>query len=64
VFAPFFVFTYRRKRKMTLSGAQLLGLVKTPRRTIREVLAASGRSMDEPLPEQLGLFEAYYAGDA
>lgn len=62
VFCPFFVFSYRRKRKVHLSARQLLGLVKRPKETIRDVLTKNNRIVDEELPEQLLLFEAYYRG--
>ena len=64
IFAPFFVFSYRRKRKMKLSATQLLGLVTSPKRTIRQVLGRTGRISDEALPEQLRLFESYFASDS
>ena len=61
IFAPFFNFSYRRKRKMTLAPEQILALVNSPSPAIRRILAASNRTPDEPLPEQLRLFEAFYA---
>lgn len=63
-FSAFFVFSYRRKRKMMLSAQDLLGLVKTPKKTIREILSANNRNYEEPLPEQLLLFEPYYRADS
>ena len=61
IFAPFFNFSYRRKRKMSLTPDQVLLLVDSPSPAIRRILAASNRTPDEPLPEQLRLFEAFYA---
>ena len=61
IFAPFFNFSYRRKRKMNLAPDQILALMDSPNSTIRRILAASNRTPDEPLPEQLRLFEAFYA---
>ena len=61
IFAPFFNFSYRRKRKMNLTPDQLLELVDSSSRAIRRILAATNRSPDEPLPEQLRLFEMFYA---
>ena len=61
IFAPFFNFSYRRKRKMTLAPNQILELIDSPNPAIRSILAASKRTPDEPLPEQLRLFEAFYA---
>lgn len=60
IFSAYFVFSYRKKRKMLLTGADLLGLVKDPKPTIRSILTKNHRVDDEHLPEQLTLFEAYY----
>jgi hypothetical protein len=60
IFSALFVISYRRKRKMMLSEELLQGLVHEPKAAIRELLAASDRTPDEPLPEQLSLFDAYY----
>ena len=62
IYAPFFVFSYRRKRKMALSCADLMGLVKEPKKTIRDVLGRSNREPDDFLPAQLMLFEKYFDG--
>ena len=64
VYSPFFGFSYRRKRRMSLTGADLTGLVNDPSRTIREILGRSGRLHDAELPQQLLLFEKYYHGSA
>ena len=61
VFAPFFVYSYRRKRKMRLDIELLEGLVDRPRATIRHILSKTSRSIEDELPEQLQLFEGYYA---
>ena len=65
IFSPLFAISYRRKRKVTLGQLQLLGLVRSPRTTIREILANSNRALefDEVLPEQLVLFESFYQGE-
>lgn len=61
IFSPFFVFSYRKKRKMNLSPSELLGLIEAPVQTIKEILKADSRSQTAvDLPEQLQLFEAYY----
>lgn len=64
IFTAFFEFSYRRKRKMTITGRQLVGLVREPRGTLREILARTDRSFEDdvPLPEQMRLFENYYHG--
>jgi hypothetical protein len=61
IFAPFFVFSHRKKRKMKVSEDQILGLASTSAsETIRDVLKENGRLIDEDLPEQLLLFGKYY----
>ena len=61
VFAPFFVYSHRRKRKMRLDIDLLEGLVDRPRPTIRHILASTDRAVDDELPAQLQMFEGYYA---
>ncbi|TWT41373.1 hypothetical protein Pla111_30870 [Botrimarina hoheduenensis] len=62
VFAPFFVFSHRRKRKMTITGRELLALVNDPRSGVEELLSRSKRTLDDPLPDQMLLFEKFYDG--
>ena len=64
IFSAFFEFSYRRKRKITLSAADLLGLVEHPRLAIASILRNQNRATEEPLPDQLRLFEGFYAGGA
>ena len=59
IFSAFFVFSYRKKRKMLLSADDVLGLVATPQRTIPDILRRHNRS-EESLPEQLGIFQSFY----
>jgi hypothetical protein len=61
VFAPFFIYSHRRKRKMQLDYELLEGLVDRPRPTIRRILATTNRSIDDELPEQLQMFDGYDA---
>ena len=62
IFSPFFVFSYRKKRKITLQSSSLLKLVLKPKVGIKEVLENSNRteSLDFKLPDQLQLFGSYY----
>jgi hypothetical protein len=60
IFSAFFVFSYRRKRKMLISAEDVLALIDRPKATIRKILADQNRVVDEPLPEQLRLFEQFY----
>lgn len=60
IYAPFFIFSFKKKRKLKLESEVLLSLIKTPRETIRSILKTKGLTDDGPLPEQLALFEGYY----
>lgn len=59
MFAPMFTFSHRRKRRMTITGVQVTGLVERPQVVITEVARAQGRSPGD-LPEQLLLFKDFY----
>lgn len=64
IFAAFFVFSHRRKRKLRLTPTQLVALVREPKTAIKQILRQHGRSEeDSPLPEQLRLFEGFYGAD-
>jgi hypothetical protein len=63
IFAPFFVYSYRRKRKFSLTPEELLGIVNNPQLTIRLLLAKQNRILDTEIPEQLFLFGKNYEGN-
>lgn len=60
IFAPFFVYSYRRKRKLVLGDEMILGLIKEQKRYIRDVLRDNHRVEETTLPEQAELFATYY----
>ena len=67
IFAPFFVFGHRRKRKIGLSDEHMIGLVERPKETIARLLREQRRYMDDEaeetvdaLPEQMDLFSDFY----
>ena len=60
IFSAFFVYSYRRKRKLSLQDSQLLSLVTNHKKAIRGILASQNRDDDELLPDQLQLFGPYY----
>ncbi|SEO59805.1 hypothetical protein [Trujillonella endophytica] len=61
IFAPFFGFSYRRKRRISVDVADILQLATSDSsRTIRKILQRSNRDSDLELPEQLALFRGYY----
>ena len=62
IFAPYFVFSHRKKRKMKISASELLLLVNDAPSGIKSILARSSRSIPDELPGQLSLFENYYDG--
>jgi hypothetical protein len=62
IFVPIFGYSYRQKRKMTLTDEQLLRLVASPAQAIQEILGKTGRDAadeEEELPDQMHLFDAY-----
>lgn len=66
VFAPFFVFSYRKKRKLRLTSAELVALSESTGPALHEMLTrrdvAPSEDLDTDLPEQLALFRDLYAG--
>jgi len=62
IFAPYFVFSYRRKRNMNITDSELLGVINDPKKYIKSILAKSNIKESEinELPSQLLLFEEYY----
>lgn len=61
IFSAFFVFSYRKKRKITLNSNDLLSLVYQPQEGIKKVLDANrSQEVSLDLPDQMQLFEGYY----
>lgn len=63
IFSPFFVYSHRRKRRMTLAAQDLLLLTSSPAATIRQILRQSSRDpsvAQGPLPDQLALFGEFF----
>ena len=64
IYSAFFVFSYRRKRKLRLTPNQLMTLVREPKTGIRQILRQNNRGEEDyPLPDQLRLFEGFYDAD-
>lgn len=63
IFAPFFVFSHRKKRQLMLDGRQIIDLIDNPRPAIKKILAANNRDEPDALPDQLQLFGSFYAGN-
>ena len=64
IYAPFFVFSFRKKRKIKLEAESLQGLIDHPREAIAALVKRVGRIDEDDLPEQLSLFEGYYGRPA
>ncbi len=62
IYAPFFVFSHRKKRKMRISREELQLLVDDNKLGIESILSKSNRYQIESLPDQLTLFEKYFDG--
>lgn len=60
IFAAFFEFSHRRKRRMVLHASDIVGIIQQPRAAIEMILSRSHRDPDEDLPEQLALFSPYF----
>jgi hypothetical protein len=61
IFAPFFVYSHRSKRRMTLPATDLLELSShTSREAIAKILKRANRSKEVELPEQLTLFSEHF----
>lgn len=64
VFSAFFVFPYQKKRRIRLSGSNLLLVASDVKAGLKSLLESSGRPLEqtaEDLPTQLSLFQATYA---
>lgn len=61
IYAAFFGFSHRKKRKITLSQEEMLTLVSDTSAGVKGILKRQNRVEPEELPDQLQLFEAVYA---
>ncbi len=62
IFAPYFAFSHRRKRRMTINSDELLRLTASDaRKTIEKILKTKNRDTSKPdLPEQLSMYSEFY----
>lgn len=63
ILAPYFVYSHRRKRRLSIRRPLFKLLIEQPNRAIEELLSKTGRRSDSDLPEQLTLFGGYYGLD-
>jgi hypothetical protein len=62
IFAPFFGFSHRRKRKMNMTEHEIYELVVQPKATIKKLLRTRAYLLEESVPQQLKLFDEYFEG--
>jgi hypothetical protein len=60
IYAPFFEYSYRRKRRATILAEDLLRLRTAPRRAIKNMLGETAAVSE--LPAQLAMFDQFYNG--
>ena len=60
IYAPFFEYSYRRKRRTTFLADDLLRLGTAPRRAIKSMLGETTNGAE--LPAQLAMFDQFYNG--
>lgn len=65
IYAPYFVFGYRRKRKMEVSEEEFMGVISEPKKYIEKILNKKNIFIDaaKDLPTQLTLFQDFYNND-
>ena len=61
IFAPYFNYSTRRKRKTAISDIDLISMSKTPQLTIKHLLGQSRQHLaDSDLPEQMSMFDEFF----
>jgi hypothetical protein len=65
IYAPYFVFSFRKKRKMEISEEEFMGIISEPKKHIELILKKKKISIDDirVLPAQLELFKDFYNND-
>lgn len=62
IYAPYFVYSHRKKRKLDVTEQELMEIIQNKKETIKGILSRCDVSEQDykNLPEQLSLFENYY----
>jgi hypothetical protein len=65
IYAPYFVFSYRKKRMMEVRENEFLDMISKPEETINKILKKRDVFVDKAkeFPEQLTLFRDFYEND-
>lgn len=64
IFAPYFGFSHRKKRKLDVAEADIVQMVRSPQSVIRRLLRDRAHLADEQPPAQLQLFDEHFNGPA
>lgn len=62
IYAPFFEFSHRRKRRTTFSAEDLLLVREQPKRAIGRLIGTSRTVVDASEPAQMQIFSQFYEG--
>jgi hypothetical protein len=60
IFAPFFEYSHRGKRAITLDASHVLQMLTQPRKAIAALLPNRQQATSDELPPQLALFSSFY----
>lgn len=61
IFAPYFNFSHRKKRKIEVSEMDLLNMISSPQDAIKTLLKDRASLIDQDPPVQLKLFDEYFS---
>jgi hypothetical protein len=62
IFAPYFNFSHRRKRKMEVRDIDIIAMIDNPKHTIKSLLKDRSDLVEQDAPVQLRLFDEYFSG--
>ena len=61
IFAPYFSYSTRRKRKTRISDSDLISMSRAPQQTIKKLLGEKRQHLaDDNLPEQMSIFDEFF----
>ena len=64
IYAPYFVYSHRKKRKLDVTEQELMDIIQNKRETIKSIYTRCNVTDQDSkyLPEQMTLFDNYYNG--
>jgi hypothetical protein len=60
IYAPFFEYSHRRKRRLQFEAETLLDILKNPARALDRLLSGHGVTTSDDLPNQLAMFSSFF----